>query len=476
MIDMPERGPGPHGHGDGGGGSHGRARRPSMTLFASALGISLIQLDFLALVVALPAMASELGTTTTDLQWAISGYMLSLAAMLVPGGRLGDIFGRKRMLVIGLVLFGIASLGGGLSPNVEVVILWRIVQGIGAGIMFPLVVAVITDAYPPKETMRAIGNAYGVGAVALALGPIVGGVLTELLSWRIVLLVNVPLAGVAIAVAAVGIHESRDPTVPRTVDVPGLLAIVAGIAIVTYAVDRAATWGTVRTLVVVALGVLSFVGFVMRERRTEWPLVRLDLFRNAPYVVVTLMGLVANTGLVVMIFASTIYLQQVDSDSPLQAGLILLAASVTVGVAGPVSGRLGERYDIPRTMMVATIIGSVGLVVVSLGGALPVYVTALAVVGAGLGVGWSMASIGTQTVVPTEQAGLASGVTLAIVIGIAGLAVTLGGTLIELGDDLGSAIETLLLTLAIGSAVAAALLGVVAARLTATVPADAAPG
>lgn len=476
MVSMPEQGPDHHGIGDGGDGSHGSARRPSMTLFASALGISLIQLDFLALVVALPAMASELDTTTTDLQWAISGYMLSLAAMLIPGGRLGDIFGRKRMLIIGLVLFAIASLGGGLSPNVVVVVLWRLVQGIGAGIMFPLVVAVITDAYPPKETMRAIGNAYGVGAVALALGPIVGGILTEFLSWRIVLLVNVPLAGVAIAVAAVGIRESRDPTAPRTVDVPGLLAIVAGIAIVTYAVDRSAAWGAARTVVVVALGVLCFVGFVMRERRTEWPLVNLGLFRNVPYVVVTLMGLVANTGLIVMIFSSTIYLQQVDSYSPLQAGLILLAASVTVGVAGPVSGRLGERYDIPRMMMVATLIGSAGLVVVSLGAALPAYITALAVVGTGYGVGWSMASIGTQTVVPTEQAGLASGVTLAIVIGVAGLAVTLGGTLIEIGDDLGSAIETLLLAMAIGSAVASALLAIVATRVTATLPTDVAPG
>ena len=476
MVGMPERGPDQQGLGDGGAGSQGVARRPAMTLFASALGISLIQLDFLALVVALPAMASELDTTTTDLQWAISGYMLSLAALLIPGGRLGDIFGRKRMLIIGLVVFAIASLGGGLSPNVVVVVLWRLVQGLGAGIMFPLVVAIITDAYPAKETMRAIGNAYGVGAVALALGPIVGGVLTEMLSWRVVLLVNVPLAGVAIAVAAVGIRESRDPTVPRTVDVPGLVALVVGIATVTYAVDRAAAWGVAITLAVLAAGALCFGAFVMRERRTRWPLVDLGLFRNRPYVIMTLMGLVANTGLVILIFASTIYLQQVDTYSPLQAGFILLGASVMIGVAGPVSGRLGERYDIPRTMLVAILVGSAGLTVVSLGGALPVYITALVVVGLGYGIGWSLTSMGTQLAVPTAQAGLASGVTLAIVIGISGLAVTIGGTLIEAGSDLGSAIESLLLWVAIGAALLSVVLATMVRRGTSAVPADVSPG
>ena len=169
----------PHPHHSPAGSSPGtdagqKAPRLGLTLIAASLSIMLVELDFFALNLALPDMAKELDTTTTDLQWVISGYMLALAAFLVPGGRLGDILGRKRMLIIGLAIFGLCSLGGGLAPNAEVVIGFRIVQGIGAAIIFPMAIAIITDAFPPKRTMRAIGNAYGIGALAMAFGPLFG--------------------------------------------------------------------------------------------------------------------------------------------------------------------------------------------------------------------------------------------------------------------------------------------------------------
>jgi MFS family permease len=208
------------------------------------------------------------------------------------------------------------------------------------------------------------------------------------------------------------------------------------------------------------------VAFVLRERTARWPLVRLDLFRNAPYVLVTLMATVANIAFVVATFAATIYLQQVKHYTPLDAGVIFLAASALLGVAGPLSGRLGERYDIPRTIATATMIGAVGLLLFSVGGDLGPYLPGLALVGLGYGIGWSMASVGTQTVVPPERAGQASGVTLAIVIGSAGLAVAAAAVLIEAGGDLGTAIEGLLRWVAIGSAVAAAILAMLSAWLT----------
>ncbi|MDH2387936.1 MFS transporter [Streptomyces sp. HNM0663] len=459
-------------------GDHGAPQpRLGLTLIAASLCIFVVQLDFLALNLALPRMASELGTTTTDLQWVISGYMLALAAALIPGGRLGDILGRKRMLLIGLALFGICSLAAGLSSEPSIVIVMRIAQGVGAGVLFPLAIAVLTDAYPQDRTMRAIGNAYGIGAVALALGPVFGGGVTELLSWRIVLLFNVPTCAVALAVVVAGVRESRDGTVPRSIDLPGVLTVALGIAAVTYAVDRSTSWPAGRAVGIAAAGVLLLVAFVLRERVARWPLVALDLFRNKPYVVITLMSTVANVSFAVAMYGVTINLQQVDGYSPLTAGLVFLAASVSAGVAAPLSGPLGERFDVPRTMAATTGVGAVGLFIASFGGGLWTYLPGLALTGFGYGMGWTMGSVGTQVVVPAERAGQASGVTLAVVIGVAGLCVAASATLIEVraaDEGLGRSVEGLLRWVAVGSAVAAAALGLLAARLMprATAPAD----
>ncbi|MFE3494859.1 MFS transporter [Streptomyces sp. NPDC059175] len=453
------------------GGSRDSVSRPPrlwLTLIASSLCIFVVQLDFLALNLALPRMASDLGTTTTDLQWVISGYMLALAATLIPGGRLGDIFGRRRMLLVGLVVFALCSLGVGLASTPSSIIVLRIAQGVGAGVLFPLAVAVITDAYPPDRTMRAIGNAYGIGALALALGPVFGGAVTELLSWRVVLLVNVPTCAVTIAMVALGVRESRDTTVPHSVDVPGLLLVILGIATVTLTVDRQQAWPPAVSAGVSAAGVLFLVGFVLRERVARWPLVSLDLFRNMPFVIITLMSTVANIAFVVAMYGVTIYLQQATGRSPLDSGMIFLAASVAAGVAAPLSGRLGERFDVPRTMAVMTVLGAVGLFLVSLGGDLWFYLPGLALTGFGYGMGWTMGSSGTQAVVPVERVGQASGVELAIVIGVAGICVAAAASLIEVrttADGLATAIEDVLRWIAIGSAVAAAALGLLATRV-----------
>jgi Na+/melibiose symporter-like transporter len=266
------------------------------------------------------------------------------------------------------------------------------------------------------------------------------------------------------AVVARGVRESRDTTAPRSVDLPGLVAVMGGVALITLAVDRSTEWSAGATMGTAAIGLLFLVAFVVRERTTRWPLVGLDLFRNVAYVIVTLMATVANVAFVVATFATTLYLQQVEGYTPFEAGVIFLAASIATGVAGPASGRLGERFDIPRTIAVATVIGSAGLFVLSLGSALGPYLAALALVGGGFGVGWAMASVGTQTVVPPERAGQASGVTLSIVIGLAGLAVSAAAALME-GGSLGTSIEDILRWLAIGSAATAVILAVIAARL-----------
>jgi len=430
-----------------------------LVLVATGTAMFLVDLDFFALNLSVPRMALDLDTAATNMQWVISGYMLALAAFMIPGGRLGDILGRKRMLVVGLAIFGTAAVLCGTASSAAVLIAFRAVQGLGAAILFPICIAVVTNAFPPERRKRAIGNLYGIGALATAVGPFVGGAVTEAFGWRWVLLLQAPIAGVAITLALIGVRESRDRTAPRHIDLPGLLAVALGIAALTFAVDRGDTWGwgSAATIGTIAAGVALLGGFAMIERRVRWPLVDLSLFRNVPYVVVTLAGTVANTCFVVTLFAVTLYLQQVEGHSPLAAGVIFLGASATLAITGPLSGVLGERFDIPRLMGVGILVGAVGLFALSMDAALGVYLPALAIFGMGYGLCWSLASIGTQTVVSPDRAGEASGVTLAIVVGVAGVGVALGAALIEIlsggGGGQGHAIEDILRVLAVGSAV-----------------------
>jgi EmrB/QacA subfamily drug resistance transporter len=444
--------------------------RLGMVLAATAMAMFATNLDFFALNLSIPGMARDLHTSTTDMQWAISGFMLALGSFLIPGGRLGDILGRRRMLITGTVIFGLTSLAGGLAPSAGFLIAARLLQGVGAAILFPLSIAVVTNTFPEDRRKRAIGNLYGLAAAATAVGPFVGGALTELLSWRWVLLINVPTAAIAIALMVRSVPESRDETVPRQIDFSGLAAVALGIGAVTFAVDRgdAWGWGSARTIGLFAAGAALLAGFVAIERRARFPLVDLSLFRNRRFVSVTLLGMVANIAFVVTTFAATVYLQDVRGYSPLEGGFIFLAASAMQAIAGPLSGRLAERFNIPRTMLVAIGIGAIGLLVIAAGLGIGLYAVALSVFGLGYGLCWAMLSVGTQTVVPQDRAGEASGVSLSIVIGMAGLAVAVVASLIEIvaagGTGEGSAIEQILRVIAIGSVVIAVPLALAGGR------------
>jgi EmrB/QacA subfamily drug resistance transporter len=441
-----------------------------MVLVATSMAMFATNLDFFALNLSIPGMARELDTSTTNMQWAISGFMLALGSFLIPGGRLGDILGRRRMLITGTAIFGLSSLAGGLAPSASFLIGARLIQGIGAAILFPLSIAVVTNTFPEERRKRAIGNLYGLAAAATAIGPFVGGGLTEALSWRWVLLINVPVAAIAIALMVRSVPESRDETVPRQIDFSGLAAIALGIGAITFAVDRgdAWGWGSGRTIALFAAGIALLLAFVAIERRARWPLVDLKLFRNRSFVAITLLGMTANVAFVVTTFATTLYLQDVRGYSPLEGGSIFLAASLMQAVAGPLSGRLAERFDIPRTMLAAIVIGALGLLAIAAGLGVGVIVAALVVFGLGYGLCWAMLSVGTQSVVAPDRAGEASGVSLSIVIGMAGLGVALVASLIEVisggGTGEGDAIEQILRVIAIGSVVIAVPLALIGGR------------
>ena len=228
-------------------GGWARVRPPAPAtglLILAAVGLAqvLVTLDYFSLTVAIPQMADDLDVSTTDIQWALTGYLLSFAALMVAGGRIGDILGRKRTLLIGIAVFGGASLLCGLAYDEYMLVACRVLQGIGAAILFPTSMGVVGNSFDDETRPRAIGVVVLVSTVGTALGPLVGGVLTDVLDWRWVFLVNVPFAILAAAMVMIFVSESRDESASRHVDYRGVVTLSAAIVAVTLAIDRGPSW------------------------------------------------------------------------------------------------------------------------------------------------------------------------------------------------------------------------------------------
>lgn len=427
-------------------------------LFAMSVGVFCIQLDAFALNLALPRIGQDLHAGEGDLPWAVSAYLLATGTLMLGAGRLGDLFGRRRLLVVGLAVFGAASLACALATSLASLVVARVVQGAGAALVMPVGLALLTNTYPTELRGRATGWALGIGGIATACGPFVGGMLTDAVSWRAVFWLNVPLAVLG-AVCASRAPESRDTSGPRTVDRAGLLTGTAALAALAVLVDRGQRWGwlTDRTAVLLVLVVLLLIWFVRCERRAAAPLVRLRLFRNGPYVALTLAGAVVNTATVMFLFVVPLSLQGPWHLSVAAAGIAFLAPAVAMAVAGPLAGRVAPRGA------VAVMAACLGIGAVMLGGLvwaprLAVYLIVAMVGGAVLGMGNALTLVATQGVIRPERAGEASGVTKTVITVAAGLGVGLAGSVADTqgGSGAESALHTALLATA-GGCLAACL-------------------
>ncbi|HEY9370464.1 MFS transporter [Streptomyces sp.] len=316
--------------------------RTWLVVLAACAGQFLVVLDVSVVNVALPSMRADLGLSAIGLQWVLNAYSIAFAGFMLLGGRAADLFGRKRIFLFGLGLFTVASVAGGLAQEGWQLVAARAVQGLGAAVLAPATLTIVTAAVPagPART-RAIGTWTAVGAAGGAAGGFVGGVLVHLLSWRWVLLINVPIGVLVLAGAAVWLTESRTGG-GRRLDLPGAVLVTGGLAAIAYGIVQTeeAGWGATGTLVPL-LGGLALLGvFVAVEVRAAAPLMPLRVFRSRAVAASNVSMLVVGSTSFGMWFFMTVYAQNVLGYTPLQAGLALVPSSVSVIVASKLAPRL----------------------------------------------------------------------------------------------------------------------------------------
>jgi EmrB/QacA subfamily drug resistance transporter len=388
-------------------------------------------IDFNGLTVALPTIGRDLDTSTAGLQWTINAYLLALAAPSVAAGRLADIFGRRRVLLVGTVVFIAGSTASGLAQADWWLIAARVVQGFGAAAFFAASLSIVSNAFPPEERSKGIGVWAGIGTVGLAIGPLIGGFLTQTLSWRWFFFVNIPVAGFAILLTLVAVRESRDESASRRIDLVGLLAITVGLAALVFAIQQSDTlgWGSALVIgsMVAALVLLGLFLFV--EPRLPEPLIDLGLFANRSYLGANGVAFAQNFGFAALLFFLTLYLQNILGYSPVQAGLVFLAFSAVLAAVDSFAGRLAASVGARPPMAVGMALCAVAfLLLVFLGptSGLALVIAALLVAGVGQALAYTVSTTGGMQAIPEAKAGAASGILsmIRLVGAVFGVAVT----------------------------------------------------
>jgi MFS family permease len=398
-----------------------------------------IQLDFFSLSLALPTMAADLATTTTNLQWLLSGYMISLGALLIPAGRAGDVLGRRTVLLAGVAVFGITSLVCGLTSSVPLLVASRIVQGAGAAMIMPTAMALVSNDTSDEVRPRVTGALLGIAGVGTALGPVVGGVLASTAGWRWVFLLNVPVALFAL-IGGRRLHDSRDEAAPRSLrhlDWWGVATVVGGLGGVSLAIDDVSTqgWTSAATLIPLVGGIVLLAAFCAIERRAPAPLVRPSLLRDRLFVVLAVAGTLANIGSCVFIVCATLELQEVRGLSAAAAGVVFFVSSLGLALCGPLSGRLAVRYPAGMVMGAAVLASAPALVLLAVAGPLALYVLALGLCGITTGMGFALGQVAVQNVLPPERSAEGTSVMLTVLISVGGIGVVAATAIVEAVGD-----------------------------------------
>lgn len=331
-------------------------------LFATVLGSGVVGVDATAVNVATPAIGDDFNAALSSLQWTINAYTLALAGLLLLGGSLGDRYGRRRVFVIGVAWFAAASLLCAIAPNVEALIAARALQGVGGALLTPGSLAIIQASFHKDDRGAAIGAWSGLGGIAIAIGPLLGGYLVDAVSWRLIFLLNLPISALVIPVALRHVPETRDPAQAR-LDPLGAALAAAGLAGVTYALIEGpgAGWRDPIVLVTLIGGVAALAGFIVAERVSRHPMLPLEVFRSLQFTAANLVTFVVYAALGGALFLLAIELQEVVGFTALETGLALVPMTIVMLLLSARMGRLAQNIGPRIPMTVGPLISAAGL-------------------------------------------------------------------------------------------------------------------
>jgi EmrB/QacA subfamily drug resistance transporter len=437
-------------------------------LAVAVLGEAMVLLEATVVNVALPAIGRDLGAGVAGLQWTLNGYVLTLAALVLAAGSLSDLYGRRRVFILGVGAFVAASALCAAAPTIQLLVAARFVQGVGGALLTPGSLAIIDAVFHPDDRTRAIGAWAGLTAVAAAVGPPVGGYLTDALSWRAVFLINLPVGAFVIVAAIVKVPESRDPTRAGGLDLPGAALATLAIAGLCFALIQASGGVTPAVITAAVVSLTAAGAFVAVERRSSHPMLPLELFRSRQFASATVLALVTYAALGGVIFLFVAFLQISLGYTALQAGAATLPVTVLLLIGSSPSGAIAQRIGPRIPLTVGAVLTGAGLLLMArihpddsyLAAVLP----SLAVFGAGLAALITPITATVLASVDARHSGIASAVNNALsrlgqMIAVAALplAAGLSGTDFEDSVKLAAGFPVAM-TVAAGASFAAALL------------------
>ena len=385
------------------------------TLGAVAFGLFMIMLDNTIVNVALPSIQQDLNIGISELEWVFNGYALTFGVLMLTGGKLADMLGRRRIFVAGLVIFTVASLACGLAASAGMLIGARVVQGVGSALMNPATLSIITATFPPRQRGMAIGIWAGVSAMALAIGPLVGGLITEHWSWNWIFFINVPIGILAIVVARLVIDESRDMSAEQRLDLPGLLSSAIALFALTYGLIEANTygWTSARIIALFAVAVIAFAVFIVLELRQRVPMLDLKLFKNGTFAGANSVMLLVGLAMFGVFFYNSLFLQNIIGWSAVQTGASFLPMTVLIILIAPLAGKYSDRVGSRWLMGGGMVLLAISLLIFSRLDATSNFwdiLPGLLIGGLGMAVVMTPTTAAAMGSVPVDKAGVGSAV------------------------------------------------------------------